>query len=160
MTNPYVDLDHPDVENGLIMISPALIRAHGIEQNLREPVIKVEGAVAIDHDRLFKKLRPKIRPPTKPLKARNLYYLPSYFVSSKFSLLPALLSNPHEKEWFRTREVKEEIAALKQIRKNIHEALRNSDPNVTRKWKFVRRVFNAHVKPLSKKWKSLRGLRI
>ena len=141
-------------QSGEIIISPALVKAYLIESKLWEPVIKIEGSVLIDHNSLFKGLPRKLRPPRKRFSPARLYDLPGYLLSLRFGVLRAGASSSQRpsKKWQVHPDVKKEIAAIKQIRRRILSGIENSDPKIARKWKYVRKMFNSRVRPLTKSW--------
>lgn len=149
-----------DKKSGEILISPALVKAYRIESSLSEPVIMVEGSVAIAEQDLYKGLPRGHRPPAKKLKRTGLYNLPSYLLTPRFGLLRAALSRADRpsKEWQTHPGVKDAITTAKKMRVNILEGLKNRDPRIRRKWQYVKKVFNWRVRPLVKKWDLARGL--
>ena len=149
-------------KSGEIIISPALVKAYLIESKLWEPVIKVEGAVLIDHNSLLKGLPQKLRPPRKRFSPARLYDLPGYLLSLRFGVLRAGASRSERpsKEWQVHPDVKKEIAAIKQIRGRILTGVGNSNPKIARKWKYVSKIFNSRVRPLTKSWDLMVGITI
>jgi len=151
-----------NLKSGEVIISPALIKAFLIESELTDPVIKVEGCVAKAYGALFKGMPRNSRPPKLPISSDRLYDLPSYLLSVRFGPLRAGASNakPLSADWQRDPGIKKDVAAVRQIRKQILAGVRNSDPRIARKWKYVSKVFNLRVRALEKSWHLMRGMQI
>jgi hypothetical protein len=151
-----------DKKSGEVIVSPALIKAYLIESNLRDPVIKVEERVASAYDALFKGIPRETRPPKLRHPPGPLYDLPSYLMSARFSVLRAgaVRKERPSNEWQRNPDVREDIAALRRIRKNILAGVGNPEPRISKKWKYVRKVFDSRVRPLAKKWDLMGGMTI
>lgn len=151
-----------DKKSGEVLISPALVKAYSIESSLREPVIKVEGSVVSALNALFKGVAKGRRPGMKKLKAKEMYVLQGYLLSSAFDILRVVLRNPDrpDKKWQRHVGIKRAVAVVKRMRAHILAGVRNSDPRIRRKWKYVKKVFNWRVQPLAKKWDLAQGLPI
>lgn len=145
-----------------ILVSPALVKAYTIESQLREPVIKIEGTVATAYDGLFKGFPRSRRPQKLRLRPAELYDLPGYLLSLAFGVLRvgAVKSTRPAKEWQRHADVRKAIADLKRIREQIVIGVRNTDPRIRGKWKYVKRVFNSRVRPMASKWDLARALPI
>lgn len=137
-----------------ILVSPALVKAYTIESQLSEPVIKIERAVAKAYDELFKGIPRGRRPPKLRQRREKLYDLPGYLLSLAYAVLRVGAANSTRptRDWQRHADARKAIADLKRIREQILKGIRNADPKIRGKWKYVKKAFNLRVRPMARKW--------
>jgi hypothetical protein len=126
-----------------IIVSPVLVKAYIKEQSLKIPVIQVEGAVLNN--------MPKVKAKkSKSLKGKryqkDLFYFGSDY-SGHFSYLSQLLRS-EVKGW--EKELKKEFRTVVRLRNMTETNLQCSQGGAKRKWRYVAKIFNAHLKLMQK----------